>query len=123
MIDQIVGIIELQTEKLRGRNLTIEEYEKLSKATNELFYQIKVGNWGKDRENELDESQGTIVKWDAEIVGSWNNFLGDLTYLEKNKIPEYSTFITLDIPKDPVCECGKEKHNFMRHMEFCPKFQ
>lgn len=110
MIDQIVGIIELQTEKLRGRNLTIEEYEKLSKATNELFYQIKVGNWGKDRENELDENQGINFKLNEEINGYWTNF-------------DDSTFITLDIPKDPVCECGKEKHNFMRHMEFCPKFQ
>lgn len=32
-----------------------------------------------------------------------------------------------DIPTNQVpdikCECGKEKHNFMTHMHFCPKFE
>ncbi len=156
-VDNFVYDIDFIAEKLRGRNLSVEEYEKLSEAVNQLFFQIKPYDpsmkeihekTGKIYNPVSEKLEPYIICFDIETSGGITPRPGSVKYnvidayensefypkmdwegwvQEVRAVPIAGKNLQVDIaveePKEKICECGKEKHGFARHLDFCGKYE
>jgi hypothetical protein len=112
-IEKIISQIDDCTVQLKGLSLTSDEYEKVSKSVNDLFIECKIRTFTKKLNIDYNEMiSPNYVTYSNEFN---SNKLSDLIIYRNNSV--------VTPPKEKVCECGKEKYNFARHLEYCDLYE